>query len=55
MNALNKGNWTSIGLVAAACYVLCTWMLPETMQMEFFGEGLKEVLQWMCFLPQLLV
>ena len=43
MNALNKGNWTSIGLVAAACYVLCSWMLPETMQMEFFGEGLKEV------------
>ena len=43
MNALNKGNWTSIGLVAAACYVLCAWMLPETMQMEFFGEGLKEV------------
>ena len=43
MNALNKGNWTSIGLVAAACYVLCSWMLPEIMQMEFFGEGLKEV------------
>jgi K(+)-stimulated pyrophosphate-energized sodium pump len=43
MNALNKGNWTSIGLVAAACFVLCSWMLPETMQMEFFGEGLKEV------------
>ena len=43
MNALNKGNWTSIVLVAAACYVLCSWMLPETMQMEFFGEGLKEV------------
>src|SRR5210317_1284695 len=43
MNALDKGNWTSIGLVAAACYVLCSWMLPETMQMEFFGEGLKEV------------
>jgi K(+)-stimulated pyrophosphate-energized sodium pump len=43
MNALNKGNWTSIGLVAAACFVLCSWMLPETMKMEFFGEGLKEV------------
>ena len=43
MNALNKGNWTSIGLVAVACFVLCSWMLPETMQMEFFGEGLKEV------------
>ena len=43
MNALNKGNWTSIALVAIACYLLCSWMLPETMQMEFFGEGLKEI------------
>ena len=43
MNALNKGNWTSIGLVAVSCYVLCIWMLPETMKMEFFGEGLKDV------------
>ena len=43
MNALNKGNWTSIALVAISCYVLCIWMLPETMQMEFFGEGLKDV------------
>ncbi len=37
--ALNIGNWTSIALVAAACFGLVTWMLPETMQMEFFGEG----------------
>ena len=43
MNALNKGNWTSIGLVAISCYALCSWMLPETMKMEFFGEGLKEI------------
>jgi len=43
MSALNLGNWVSIGLVAAACFVLCKWMLPETMQMEFFGEGLQEV------------
>ena len=41
--ALNKGNWTSIALVAAACYGLVTWMLPETMQMNFFGEGGKEI------------
>ncbi len=41
--ALNIGNWTSIGLVALACFGLVTWMLPETMKMEFFGEGLKEV------------
>jgi K(+)-stimulated pyrophosphate-energized sodium pump len=43
MGALNIGNWTSIALVAGVCYFLCTWMLPETMKMEFFGEGLKEV------------
>ena len=43
MGALNIGNWTSIVLVAFSCYVLCMFMLPETMNMEFFGEGLKEV------------
>ncbi|PQB07982.1 sodium-translocating pyrophosphatase [Polaribacter filamentus] len=43
MTALNLGNWVSIGLVAIACYVLCKWMLPENMQMEFFGEGLQEI------------
>ncbi|WP_348661756.1 sodium-translocating pyrophosphatase [uncultured Olleya sp.] len=43
MGALNLGNWMSIGLVAAACYGLVTWMLPETMQMNFFGEGLQDI------------
>lgn len=43
MGALNKGNWTSIILVAVACFGLCKWMLPDTMQMEFFGEGLQEI------------
>ena len=37
--ALNIGNWTSIILVAVACYLLVNWMLPATMKMEFFGEG----------------
>ena len=41
--ALNIGNWVSIGLVAVSCFVLVNWMLPETMQMNFFGEGLKEI------------
>jgi len=41
--ALNIGNWASILMVAAACYGLVTWMLPETMQMDFFGEGLQEI------------
>ncbi len=43
MGALNIGNWTSIILVAVACFGLCKWMLPETMKMEFFGEGLIEI------------
>jgi K(+)-stimulated pyrophosphate-energized sodium pump len=41
--ALNVGNWVSIGLTAVACYGLVVWMLPGTMQMNFFGEGVKEV------------
>ncbi len=41
--ALNLGNWVSIALTAVACYGLVTWMLPSTMQMEFFGEGVKDI------------
>lgn len=43
MRALNIGNWTSIVLVAVSCFGLVTWMLPETMNMNFFGEGLQEI------------
>jgi K(+)-stimulated pyrophosphate-energized sodium pump len=43
MGALNIGNWTSIILVAASCFGLCVYMLPETMKMEFFGEGLQDI------------
>ena len=41
--ALNIGNWASILMVAISCYVLCNFMLPETMQMNFFGEGLQDI------------
>ena len=41
--ALNIGNWVSIGLTAIACFVLVKYMLPETMSMNFFGEGVKEI------------
>jgi K(+)-stimulated pyrophosphate-energized sodium pump len=41
--ALNLGNWVSIGLTAIACYGLVTWMLPATMKMNFFGEGIKDI------------
>ncbi len=43
MGALNVGNWVSIILVAISCYVLVIWMLPKTMKMDFFGEGLQEI------------
>jgi K(+)-stimulated pyrophosphate-energized sodium pump len=41
--ALNVGNWVSIALTAIACYFLVKFMLPETMKMNFFGEGLKDI------------
>lgn len=41
--ALNVGNWVSIALTAIACFGLVKYMLPEMMQMEFYGEGLKEI------------
>ncbi|SFB03593.1 K(+)-stimulated pyrophosphate-energized sodium pump [Flavobacterium swingsii] len=41
--ALNIGNWVSIILTAISCYFLVQYMLPETMKMSFFGEGLKDI------------
>jgi len=41
--ALNVGNWVSIGLTLISCYFLVDYLLPATMKMEFFGEGLKEI------------
>jgi len=43
MGALNKGNWLSIFLVAITCYFLVGYMLPETMTMQFFGEGARDI------------
>lgn len=41
--ALNIGNWVSIALTAIACFFLVQYMLPATMKMNFYGEGLKEI------------
>ena len=41
--ALDLGNWTSIILTLAASSILIDWMLPSTITMNFFGEGLKQV------------
>jgi len=43
MGALNVGNWTSIVLVAISSFILVKYMLPETLKMEFYGEGLKNI------------
>lgn len=51
--ALNRGNWISIILVALSCLFLVRWMLPETMQMEFFGEGIREISSWNVFFATL--
>ncbi|TJZ50824.1 sodium-translocating pyrophosphatase [Sphingobacterium olei] len=41
--ALNMGNWVAIFLTIISCFFLITYMLPETIQMKFFGEGYKDV------------
>ena len=41
--ALNIGNWASILMVAISSFVLCNYVLPETMQMNFFGEGMQDI------------
>ena len=41
--ALDTGNWAAIILTLIASYFLIDWMLPQTMNMKFFGEGYKEI------------
>src|SRR5699024_9882369 len=41
--ALDKGNWFAIILTLIASYFLIDWMLPDHIQMEFFGEGMKTI------------
>ena len=41
--ALNRGNWVSIILTVIACFFLIRFILPETINMKFFGEGVKEI------------
>ena len=53
-SALNMGNWVSIALTAIACFFLIQWMLPTTMNMEFFGEGLKEISSMRVFYASLI-
>ena len=41
--ALDMGNWVSIIITLVACWFLIDMMLPETINMKFFGEGYKEI------------
>ena len=41
--ALNLGNWVSIILTVIGCFFLIRFILPDTINMKFFGEGIKEV------------
>lgn len=40
---LNLGNWSAIVLTAVATFFLIRWMLPSTIYMDFFGEGILEI------------
>jgi K(+)-stimulated pyrophosphate-energized sodium pump len=41
--AFNIGNWGSIILTGISTYFVIQWMLPESLNMTFFGEGSKAV------------
>jgi K(+)-stimulated pyrophosphate-energized sodium pump len=41
--ALDIGNWVAIIITLVASYFLIIWMLPETINMKFFGEGYKSI------------
>lgn len=41
--ALDMGNWVAIIITLIVSWFLIRWMLPETLTMNFFGEGLKEI------------
>ncbi|MEN9337062.1 MAG: Pyrophosphate-energized proton pump [Bacteroidota bacterium] len=41
--ALNLGNYISLALTVVACWFLIDKMLPATINMNFFGEGVKDV------------
>ncbi|MFV0529892.1 MAG: sodium-translocating pyrophosphatase [Flavobacteriales bacterium] len=52
--ALDLGNWAAIFITAVAGYFLIDYMLPDTIKMNFFGEGIKEIpsinIFWACLM-----
>ena len=47
--ALNMGNWSSIVLTAIASFGAIIWMLPENINMSFFGEGMRTISNYNVF------
>ena len=41
--SLDMGNWAAIIITLIASYFLIEWMLPQTLNMKFFGEGYKSI------------
>lgn len=41
--ALNLGNWVAIIITIISCFFLIPFMLPETISMNFFGEGYQDI------------
>ena len=41
--ALDTGNWVAILLTLAASWYFIDWMLPKTLNMNFFGEGIVAI------------
>ncbi|MFJ1350380.1 sodium-translocating pyrophosphatase [Capnocytophaga canimorsus] len=41
--SLNIGNYVALALTLVACWFLIDLMLPQTIQMKFFGEGYREI------------
>ncbi|MFK8274134.1 sodium-translocating pyrophosphatase [Capnocytophaga cynodegmi] len=41
--SLNMGNYVALALTLISCWFLIDMMLPETIQMRFFGEGIKDI------------
>lgn len=42
-SALNVGNYVALGITVVSSWFLIGYMLPETIKMSFFGEGIREV------------
>lgn len=42
-SALNLGNYVALAITLAVAWLLIPYMLPETLHMHFFGEGIRQI------------